>query len=405
MKRLLWVGDAGVPSGFARATHEILDSLRFTYDVTVLGVNYRGDPHNYPYAIYAAAAGGDSIGIGRLVWMCDFLRPDVVILQCDGWNVQEYVQRLRSKLPNGEYRFPEHAAIPIVACVAVDGKNFQGGWLAGVSLAIFWTQFALNEVRAGGYKGAAQVIPLGVDRSIYRPMDKAAVRAKRLPLEMQDMFIVGNVNRNQPRKRWDLMVKYFAEWINAQGIRDAYLYLHSAPTGDASYDVVQLARYYGIVDRLALAQPEVWYGVTEEDMAETYNCMDVYASTTQGEGFGLPALESMACGVPCILPDWAAYGDWAKGATWLVPCPTTAIGSPYVNVVGGIPDQAKFVAAMNCLYREKKAREQNAQAALERAQEPRFIWADIGLKYSEALDGVFNPAPKVEPVRLAGVAQ
>jgi glycosyltransferase involved in cell wall biosynthesis len=389
MKKLLWIGDAGCPSGFAQATHHILDTLRSEFDVVVLGMNYRGDPHPYPYPIYACAPGGDPFGVGRLIWMCDLVKPDVIVLQNDGWNIQPYVRKLHLQI-KGKYAFPEYASIPIIAAIAVDGKNFVDEWLDGVSFAIFWTQFALDEAREGGYAGPAVVIPLGVDLDIYHPIDRAEVRARQLPEQIRDAFIVGNVNRNQPRKRWDLMVKYFAAWINSTGIRDAYLYLHTAPTGDTGCDVKRLATYYGVVDRLALVQPEVFYGATEQEMVDTYNCFDVNASTTQGEGFGLTTLESMACGVPQILPDWSALGDWALGAAWLVPCLTTHIGPPYVNVIGGIADETRFVQALDQMYGDTWTREHNRQAALERAQEPRFRWADIGQAWLRVLDGVLE---------------
>lgn len=395
MKKLLWVGDAGVPSGFARATHEILDTLRFAYDVTVLGINYRGDPHGYPYPIWSAAAEGDVLGAYRLVWMCDFVKPDVIVLQNDGWNIQQYIRRVQAKKPSGEYMFPEHAAVPIIAIVAVDGKNFQGGWLDGVDHAVFWTQFALNEARAGGYTGPASVISLGVHLETYKLQDKQAARRRRMPVEMAEAFIVGNVNRNQSRKRWDLTVKYFAEWIKAKHVEDAWLYMQPAPTGDTSTDVQQLARYYGVEHRIALAHSDKFYGVSEQEMAELYSCLDVCVSTTQGEGFGLPALEAMACGVPCILPDWSAYGEWAKAGAWLVPCTSTAVGQPYVNVIGGVPDERKFVEALHALYANAEARKNNAQAALECAQQSCFRWENVGQAYLEMLDALLYPAVPV----------
>jgi hypothetical protein len=107
MKNLLWIGDAGVPSGFALATHKTLDVLREHYNVTVLGINYRGDPHTYPYPIYAAATEGDSVGYGRIIWMCDVVKPDVIVLQNDPWLIPGYLQRLR--------QFPEFRNIPVVA--------------------------------------------------------------------------------------------------------------------------------------------------------------------------------------------------------------------------------------------------------------------------------------------------
>lgn len=382
MKKLLWVGDAGCPSGFAKATHNILDTLRFVYDVTVLGINYRGDPHEYPYPIWACAPGGDAFGIGRFIWMCDVVKPDVIVIQNDGWNIPAYMHKLR--------HFLEYNHVPVLAIVAVDGKNFQGMWLNGVAHAIFWTHFALSEAREGGYTGPATVIPLGVDLKVYHPINKMEARRRRLPEQLHDAFIVGNVNRNQPRKRWDLLVKYFAKWIGSSKVDNAYLFLHTAPTGDTGCDVRQLAKYYGVVERLAVITPEVWYGLSEQQMAETYNCMDVNASTSQGEGFGLTALESMACGVPQILPDWAAYGDWAKGAAWLVSCTTTHVGEPYVGVIGGIADEMKFVQGLNRICIDSRTREINGQAALERAQDPQFRWEDIGQRYIEALNCVFG---------------
>src|SRR5258708_6785135 len=124
-KRLLWVGDAGCPSGFAVATHKILDELDYRlngdFDVTVLGINYNGDPHQYPYPMFAAFVGGDAFGVGRLISMCDTVKPDVIVVQQDGWNIPFYAQALS--------QCERHATIPLVAIVAVDGKNFRGDWL------------------------------------------------------------------------------------------------------------------------------------------------------------------------------------------------------------------------------------------------------------------------------------
>lgn len=386
-KNLLWIGDAACPSGFARATHETLDALKDAYDVTVVGINHRGDPHPYPYPIYAANASefGDMFGYDRVIEMCYRCQPDVIVLQNDPWSIPPYLKQLA--------RVEDYAKIPVIASVAVDGKNFQGGYLNGLSHVVFWTQFALDEARAGGYKGTASVIPLGVDLDTFYSTDKLQARLNRkLPREMDDAFIIGNVNRNQSRKRWDLTIKYFAEWITTYKVKDAYLYLHAAPTGDTGVNVEQLIRYYGIFDRVVLTQPAVWHGIPEHEMRDSYNCFDVAVSTTQGEGFGFTALEAMACGVPCVLPDWAAFGDWAKRGAWLVPCTSTAIGPPFVNVLGGIPDQTNFVRALHRLYVDKQAREQNAKAALECAQQPKFNWKNIGQSWLEMLEGVLSSA-------------
>jgi glycosyltransferase involved in cell wall biosynthesis len=377
-KKLLWIGDAACPSGFARATHETIDVMRHTFDVTVLGINYRGDPHTYPYPIYAAAPGGDAFGLGRLIWMCDVVKPDVIVLQNDPWNIPQYLQHLKA--------FKEYADIPVVASIAVDGRNCRATGLNGLALGIFWTEFGLQEARAGGYTGQGVVIPLGVDISSYRPMDKPEARLRRgLPDELRDRFIVGNVNRNQPRKRWDLTVKYFATWVKKFKIEDAMLYLHTAPTGDLGVDVTQLCAYYGVLDRLLLMEPPMFYGIDEPDLVNTYNSFDLYITTTQGEGMGLTTMEAMACGIPCILPDWAALGDWAREGALMVPCSSTAVGPPYLNIIGGVADEYDFIKALHLMYCYPGIREETGLRGRTLVSKPEFRWGTIGQRFNEAV--------------------
>jgi len=400
MKKLLWIGDAACPSGFARATHEILGTLSKHYDVTVLGLNYNGDPHPYPYPIYACFPGGDTLGIGRIVWLADRVKPDVIVIQNDGWHIPFYMQALAES--------KRHSHVPVVAAVAVDAKNFNGAWLKGISLAIFWTQFALDEARLGGYTGPARVISLGVD-PFYLPGDRRQARLARKLDQILDTFIVGNVNRNQTRKRWDLTIRYFAEWVydgmpldqrtmdnpktgtrSNKAINDAWLYLHTAPTGDEGVDVVALARYYGIGDRLALMTPDTFYGITEEQMRDTYRSFDVQMTTTQGEGFGLTTFEGMACGVPQIVPDWSALGELCNGAVRLVPCTSTALNAVHSGTIGGVADEAAFVAALDDLYRNQMARRSYAARGMARAREARFRWPVIGQAWLGALGQVLG---------------
>lgn len=393
-KKILFIGDSpDCPSGFGRATRELLSRVHPYYDVTVLGINHRGDPSDVPYPVYTAAAGGDAFGIGRLLWLCGKVQPDAIVIQQDGWYFPYYVAALRRRTRNHEYEFPQFANLPIIGSIAVDGKHFDGKWIEDLTAAVFWTQFAYDEAREGGFAGRGEVIPLGVDLETFYPCDRdlAMERAQLTPFK--DKFIVGNVNRNQPRKRWDLTLRYFAKWVHEYSVRDAYLFLHTAPTGDQSISVESLAKYYGVHDRTIVYEPEVFYGKTDDQMRDLYNCFDVLISTTQGEGMGLPAMEAMACSVPCILPDWSAFGDWAAGAAAMVPCTSTALQSfsPTVNVIGGVADERAFVQALDALYRDKSRRELIGSLGLARVTEKRFRWDDIGARWLELLDSIFTP--------------
>jgi glycosyltransferase involved in cell wall biosynthesis len=376
------VGDACVSSGFAKATHAVLDHVRHEWDVSVIGLNYWGDPHSYPYDVYPTRTVdnpyGDYLGVQRLGPLIRQLRPDLVVVQNDPWHFPPYLKAAGNT--------------PVVGVVAVDGMNCRGNDLNGLRHAIFWTQFGEQEAKHGGYSGTSSVIPLGVDLNTYCPQPRDRSRmACGLPERYRGAFIVGNVNRNQPRKRLDLTVSFFAEWVIRNKVLDAYLFLHVAPTKDVGYDCEQLMRYYGMANRLIYAEPDVGQGVSERCLVDTYNSFDVLLSTTQGEGWGLPTLEAMACGVPCIVPDWSAHGEWARDAAWLIQCTEICCTPNDVNAIGGVPSRHLTIEALDRLYRDEEERRAWSDAALKRAREPHFRWENIGQSYLQTLDGALRP--------------
>ncbi len=381
-RRLLWVGDAVVSTGFSRITHGVCDVLQENWEVHVLGINYTGDPHEYPYAIWPARGGlrrADAFGVARTAILATQLKPDLIVALNDPWNIPAYMKKAGN--------------CPVIASMAVDGLNCRGQDVNGLAHAIFWTEFGQQEAADGGYRGDSTVIPLGVDIEQFTPGDRRVARkALGLPPRLQEEgFIVGNINRNQPRKRLDLTIGYFAQWLRDHDVQDAYLYLHVAPTGDQGYDCNQLAKYYGIASRLIIAEPEIGMGATEEHMVNTYRAFDVQITTTQGEGFGLTTLEGMACGIPQIVPDWAALGEICQDSALLIPCSSVACTPNNINAIGGIADMMKFVECLDRLYRTPGERKELSDAGILLASKDCYRWPDIGRRYAEVIDVALDP--------------
>lgn len=393
MRPLLWIGDAVADTGFARCTHRILETVHRNWDVSVLGLNYRGDPHTYPYDIYPTFI-ADGFGLRRLRDVVGRVRPELIVIQNDPWNVPAYLRALE--------------AFPTVAIMPVDGKNCRGRGVNGIRLGIFWTKFGLQEARLGGFTGPAGIIPLGVDLDIYRPMDKVEARRNiGLPDKFLDAFIVGNVNRNQPRKRLDLSLRYFANWVKTHKVDDAFLFLHVAPTGDTNgIDCEHLASYYGVQNRLIMSDPGVMHGVAESRLAQLYSAFDIQINTCQGEGWGLTTMEGMACGVPQIVPDWSALSEWTEDAVWKVPCTSTAATFDGINVIGGIVDEVQFIEALDLLYRDKSLRLSLRDRAFELVAQPQYRWENIGDLFNQAFEEALKmpvtlPQSKPEVVESA----
>lgn len=66
-------------------------------------------------------------------------------------------------------------------------------------------------------------------------------------------------------------------------------------------------------DELGLPFPVEWHErVAPAAMGDLYRTLDVFVATSRGseEGFFMPAIEAMACGVPCVLTDIPCSNDY-----------------------------------------------------------------------------------------------
>src|SRR3990172_1826627 len=141
-------------------------------------------------------------------------------------------------------------------------------------------------------------------------MDKAECR-KRVGVPL-DRYLVGTVamNKGNPsRKCFPEMLEAFARFHSRHP--DA-LYLLQTEKGDGIEGMVnlpELVRNLGLEegkDVIFCNQYQQVLGFQPEYLADFYNCLDVHLITTRGEGFGLPILESQACGAPVITGGWTA---------------------------------------------------------------------------------------------------
>lgn len=401
--KIIWCGDAACASGFARCSHAVCNYLHsLGHEIHILGLNYLGDPHEYPYTIYPcfqpSDLGTDHYGIGRLPSLIHRLKPDIVVLLQDPWNVRGYLDNLLASQVN----MP-----PMIAWLAVDSRNQKSAKELNhshLSHVVTWTEFGAKELIAGGYTGPLSIVPCGVDVDLFKPLDKTESRIKVLGDDYSQLpdnpFIVGYVGRNQYRKRLDLTIEYFSDWIHRSNISNAYLMLHIPPTGEDHVDIISLARYYDIGEKLIVSSP--MRGFEESSMALIYNCFDVFLSTSQAEGWNLPALESMACGIPVIVPDQGATGldgGWiTEKAAIQIPCNSTALTAPHpvgMYTIGGIPDKEETINALGVVYNKRILGglglkvQQSIQAGVNLAHS--LTWEQSAEKFTEVINHVVDP--------------
>jgi glycosyltransferase involved in cell wall biosynthesis len=378
--KILWVGDAVTQTGFARVTHNVCGRLHAKgHEIHVLGINHNGDPHDYPYKIYPAILGGDMFGLGRLKAMIQNLQPDVVVINNDPWIVRDYLTE-----------------VPLETCVVaympVDALNQDAAKeLNGLARAVAYTQFGRRELALGGLTIQCDVIPHGVDTSIYSPRNRMDGRKKlnfKKTVDLEDAFIAMNVNRNQPRKRLDLAMEYWtAWWIEAGQPRNAFLYFHCSNREPNGWDVIRAAKYYGIEEQFCLTSAKMTpqQCLPESEMATLYSMADVMFTTTLGEGWGLPHHEAMACGVPQIMPRYSALAEWPKGGVHYVDVTSHAMTPLRINTVGGVADKAQMIQALNRFWEDKDYRKQMADAGRALAIQPKYTWDAVADQFHVCL--------------------
>jgi len=159
----------------------------------------------------------------------------------------------------------------------------------------------------------AVYMPHGVDTGLFKPV----MNPKYGNEEKPDAFIVGCVARNQHRKNIPRLVKGFAQFVkqNKLGPDQAKLLLHMDWNDAMGWKFPDFARQYGVEDYLMkplMGTLDANQALDEKGMANLYNCMDVFVLPTGGEGFGIPTLEAMSCGVPICVTNYTTGYELIK---------------------------------------------------------------------------------------------
>ena len=149
-----------------------------------------------------------------------------------------------------------------------------------------------------------QVVPHGISPK-FRPMggDERAEARARLGLPERFILFVGTI---EPRK-------------NLETLLDAWAMMRDRP------DLVVVGSwgwsFEAIRAKMARLGPRLHHldSFDPEELPAIYNLARVLAHPAWYEGFGLPPLEAMACGTPCVVSDRSSLPEVAGDAALIVP--------------------------------------------------------------------------------------
>jgi glycosyltransferase involved in cell wall biosynthesis len=236
---------------------------------------------------------------------------------------------------------PGYAAIPVHGAVAnvirtmFETDRVPPEWVPKLNaMDEVWvpTAFNVETFARAGVTAPIQVVPAGVDASMFRP----GLRPLKVPGGRGTVFL--SVFEWTFRKGWDVML---AAWANAFGPEDdVSLVLRTAmvdgmyPAGATVNQVID-----GYLASLGRSRHQVAPIVVVDqplgmaDLPRLFAAADVYVSASRGEGWGRPMMEAMACRLPTIATRWSGNLDFMNDEN-----------SMLVDIEGVVPvdDQAEF---------------------------------------------------------------
>ena len=377
-------------TGFGTVSRNIFEALYKTgrYEIDILGINYWGDPHTFPYRIWPVGTNPDRDPYGRrkIANMIPKMEFDVLFFLQDTF--------ILDFLPVRNEPFKSIVYYPI------DGTPKEN-WIKNVSFCdeiITYSAFGA-EVSKEAYSlvGDVSTIPHGVNIDEYKvlPEEEVAAFRKRYFGQVSDKFIFMNLNRNQQRKDIPRTIQAFKEF--RKQVPESVLYLHMAKQ-DQGWDLLEVCKSFGLSTNLDVVFPENFgpnQGYPREIVNMLYNCVDCVISTCLGEGWGLSWIEAMATKTPIIMPNNTAMKDNISSEHgYLVDSGTNSslwTVLPHDNeVLRPLVDVEDMVSKMLEVYNNYDVAKEKASKAYDWVRANLNWQGAVGQQWVERFDNVYS---------------
>ena len=237
-----------------------------------------------------------------------------------------------------------------------------------------------------------QVVPNGVDLGVMRPDGpKLDLDAPGLRL----LFVGGLIGRKGPDV---LLAAYRAAFA---GRDDVTLVIKDfgAKSVYKGTDREGLRAYAaaGTLPRVVLLEDEL----SDEEMASLYRACDVLVHPYRGEGFAMPVLEAMACGLPVIVTSGGPTDEFCPpDAGWRIRSERRALPGGRVDQWLTAaepwmlePDTGHLAELMLEAAADAAGRERRGRAAAEAAQA--LSWDAVARRYHARVNALLGRAPRL----------
>lgn len=269
--------------------------------------------------VYDAAANEEpkeeGFGFNKIHEYLEMVNPNIVMIYNDPLIIYKFIESMKHERGKSPYKLwvyvdqvYEGIAMPLIQQINKHADRiycFSDTWKQ-----TYLTYEPVSDVR---------ILEHAVDPTTFSvlPSDaRAQIRSNMNIPENATIFL--NANRNSQRKRLDLTIGGFVQYLKRHPESPAYLMCvtNLNPQTGAYYDLqhifVEELKRAGLdpkamIMRLLLIDSSPPNVIGDEGINQLYNVADIGINTSDGEGFGLCQLEHMYVGAPQLVTDVGTY--------------------------------------------------------------------------------------------------
>ena len=320
-------------------------------------------------------------------------KPDVVVIYNDMVVVSNILNKLKA-VPDKKFKI----IVYIDQVYLYQKKDHIKRLNEEVDLVVAFTPYWEDLVKKQGLTVPTDYLCHGFNKMLHYPVPQKLAR-QYYGLNEND-FIITNLNRNQPRKRWDICLQAFAEVVSRHPDDPIKLLIATAPQGAWNFLEVyerelgkrDVSLADGMKHIILIDRPQQ---LSDDEINILYNVADVGINTADGEGWGLTSSQQSGIGIPQIVSNVGGHKEFlSKDCALLIDPKYTLYIDASRDGVGGeaeVCDWMDFADAIDTYYADEELRKRHGKNARQKMLD-NYSWEKVGQHFYDIIRKVI-PAP------------